>query len=76
MINLGLFLIVLGWAYQTWFLYKGNKQIQPIFIGTYALGVLFLVFGAPNAGVASLASLDGLSLIIAIFALILVIRKK
>jgi len=76
MINLGLFLIVLAWAYQAWFLYKGNKNVQSVFIGTYALGVLFLVFGAPNAGVTSLVSLDGLSLLIAIASLILVIRKK
>jgi hypothetical protein len=76
MTNFGLFLIVLGWAYQAWSLLKGSKLIQPIFIGLYALGVLFLVFGVPNADVTNFISLDGLSLIIALMVLVLAIKKK
>jgi len=72
MTNFGLLLIVLGWAYQTWFLFKGNKTVQPIFVGAYALGVLFLVLGASS----DFISLDGLSFIIAAIALILVLKKK
>jgi glucose uptake protein GlcU len=75
MTNFGLLLIVLGWGYQAWSLFRGNKTIRPVFVGMYALGVLFLMLGVSPIGVSSFLSLDGLSFIIALIILVLLLRK-
>ncbi len=72
----GLLLIVLGWGYQAWSLFGGNKAIRPVFVGTYALGVLFLMLGVSPIRISNLISLDGLSFVIAIVVLILILRKE
>ena len=72
----GLLLIVLGWAYQVWFLAKRETAIQPVFVGLYALGVLFLILGVSPMSILNFISLDGLSFVIAVIALILILRKK
>jgi len=76
MTNLGLLIIVLGWIYQAWSLFNGDKLIQPIFVGLYALGVLFLILGASPINALNFISLDGLSFIIAIIVLVLALKKK
>lgn len=76
MTNIGLILIVLGWAYQVLCLYKNDKKLQPIFVGSYAVGVLFLVMGSSVGDIPNFISLDGFSFILALFALVLVLRKN
>ncbi|MGB2706232.1 MAG: hypothetical protein WBC74_05210 [Candidatus Omnitrophota bacterium] len=39
----GLILITVAWFTQLYFLFKGNKEMQPVFVVTYMIGVLLLV---------------------------------
>lgn len=76
MINIGLLLIVLGWAYQAWSLFKKSKIIQPIFVGFYALGVLFLIIGISPFSLYNFLSLNGLSFIFSLIVLMLILKKN
>jgi hypothetical protein len=76
MTNFGLALIVFAWAYQAWRLLRGNKMIQPVFVGLYALGVLFLIISNSAVGALNFVSLDGLSFLLALAVLALILMKK
>ncbi len=42
---IGLVLIVLGWAMQVFFTYKGDREINLLFLICYALGTVVLTIG-------------------------------
>ncbi|MFA5349521.1 MAG: hypothetical protein WC309_04115 [Candidatus Paceibacterota bacterium] len=42
LVILGLVLIVLGWALQVFFAYKGEREIHMLFLICYALGTFVL----------------------------------
>ncbi len=42
-IGAGLVLVAIGWLIQLAYLIRGNKEIQPLFIVFYLVGVSFLV---------------------------------
>jgi hypothetical protein len=42
---IGLVLIVIGWVLQVFFTYKGDKEINLLFLICYALGTLVLAMG-------------------------------
>lgn len=75
--TLGLSLIILGWAYQAWRLFRDSRAIQPIFAFLYALGVFFLVVGDSLAiNFKNFLSLNGFSFILAVIVLTLILLKK
>jgi len=74
--TLGLIVIVLGWAYQAFAIFKDNKKIQPVFVGLYASGVLLLILGAEGNNILNFISPDGLSLVLALFVLFFALKKK
>lgn len=76
MTNIGLLLIVLAWAYQAWRLFKGDRNIQPIFAGLYAVGVLLLIIGSSVSGIPNFLSLDTVSFLIALLVLLLIVKKR
>lgn len=46
LVSIGLLIISLAWLIQLAFSWKGNKEIQPVFILCYAFGVLLVAIGA------------------------------
>lgn len=72
----GLIVIVLGWLYQALAIFKGDKKIQPVFVGLYAFGVLLLILGAEGNNILNFISPDGLSLVLALIVLFFALKKK
>ena len=66
---IGLGLIIAGWLVQLARSWKGDKRIQPAFIGIYAVGVLALAFDGFASGLTELALLNTASLIAAALVL-------
>ena len=50
MVAIGLLLISFAWLLQLFFLFKDGKNIQPLFIIVYMVGVLLLVISAFSKG--------------------------
>ena len=72
----GLILIVIAWLIQLYFVLRGNKKIQPLFIIVYIIGVSLLVYdGFVASGIAG-AKFDLASLIASAVVLIAVLAKK
>jgi hypothetical protein len=69
---LSLVIISLAWFYQ---LFSSKKQIQPVFVGAYALGVAFLIIDGFLSGAMSIAIFNILTLAPAVL-LFLKLRAK
>ncbi|MGI5826408.1 MAG: hypothetical protein ACOX50_03275 [Patescibacteria group bacterium] len=69
---LGLLIISLAWFYQLFF---PKKQIQPIFVGVYSLGVVFLIIDGFLSGAMTIAIFNILTLAPAVL-LFLKLRAK
>ncbi len=41
----GLGLIALAWIIQLYYILRGNREIQPVFVGIYMVAVVLLVVG-------------------------------
>jgi len=74
--GIGLFLVTIAWLVQLYFVLKGDKKIQPLFIIVYMVGVFMLVYGAfVTSGIAG-AKFELASLITSTMVLIAVLAKK
>jgi len=62
---------VVAWIYQLIKVLQGESKIQKIFVGGYALGVLFLVIDGYKSGSLMMASLNLIALVLAFFVLVL-----
>lgn len=71
MTSIGLTIILLSWLYQLIMILKKDHNLQNIFVGGYALGVLLLVVDGYRSGISMIASLNLLTLLAAFFVLIL-----
>lgn len=69
---LGLIIISLAWFYQ-WF--SAKKQIQPIFVGVYSLGVVFLIIDGFLSGAMTIGIFNVFTLVPAVL-LFLKLRAK
>lgn len=43
--SIGLIIIAIGWIIQLFYVFKNKKEIQPLFVICYMLGVLMLIAG-------------------------------
>lgn len=43
--NLGLLIVIASWLIQLFYLFKGDKKIQPLFVGVYIVGVFLISMG-------------------------------
>lgn len=62
--NLGLILIIIAWVVQ---LMSKDKKIRPGFVVAYILGVFLLVIDSYAVGLLTMAFLNLVSLVLAIF---------
>ena len=46
----GLALIVVGWLSQLYYLFQGKKEIKPLFVVLYMVGVAMLIYTDYSAG--------------------------
>lgn len=60
--ELGLFLIISGWLYQ---LIQKTNKVEPLFVGLYIVGVMFLIIDGYKEGLLILAFLNLISLALA-----------
>ena len=74
--GIGLFLITIAWLIQLYFVLKGDKKIQPLFIIVYMVGVFMLVYNAFVASGIAGAKFELASLIASAIVLIAVLAKK
>lgn len=65
MAYVGLLVITLGWLYQLGSISKKKKEITPIFVGGYVLGVFLLIVDGLQNNLTALAGLNGLTLLAA-----------
>lgn len=72
----GLTLIVLSWAYQLVKMLSGNREIQPVFVGLYALGAVFLTYDGIASQLTTMAALNLLSAVVAGSVLVFLLSKK
>lgn len=70
--ELGLFLITAGWLCQV--IQKTNK-IEPLFVGLYSVGVMFLVVDGYKEGLIIMAVLNLISLALATVLLYRLTKK-
>jgi len=75
---IGLILIIVAWAIQILSLSKGKKELLLSFLGLQALGIILLVMSdfLTKYALSTLGMLNALSLIGAIVAMILLMKKK
>ena len=73
---IGLGLIVVAWIIQAYFIWKKNNKVNKTFVALYAVGVLVLTIDGFKSGLKDLATMNLLSLIIALVVLVLLMRKK
>ena len=66
----GLAFIIAGWFVQLFHAWKGKKDILPLFIAVYAAGVFLRVLDGYINGLANLALMNLISLIVAALVLI------
>ncbi len=75
--SIGLFFVILAWIYQLFVIKtKKDNHIQPVFVLTYAVGVLFLISDGFSAGMMTLAYLNLGSFIISIAVFVLLIKSR
>lgn len=43
--SIGLIIIAIGWIIQLYYVFKNKKEIQPLFVLAYMIGVLILMIG-------------------------------
>jgi hypothetical protein len=65
----GLVLIIIGWLVQLYYLFRGRKEVQPLFVGVYLVGVALLVYAALATGDTMAAAFQGGSLVAAALVL-------
>lgn len=76
MASIGLILIALAWLVQLYFLFKGNREIQPAFIVLYMIGVLGLVVNNTAASGIAGAKFELFTLIASGIALIKLLTSR
>ncbi len=74
--GIGLFLITIAWLIQLYFVLKGDKKIQPLFIIVYMVGVFMLAYDTFVASGIAGARFESASLIASTIVLIAVLAKK
>ena len=68
--SFGLACIIAGWFIQLYHAWKGVREIQPLFVMTYTVGVLLLVIDGYMSGLMELAMLNLVSMVVASLDLI------
>lgn len=72
---IGLGVIVFAWIYQFVSISFGNRNIQPAFVGIYAIGVLLLVVDGFMSGLSTIAAFNLVSFVVALLTLLLLVKK-
>jgi len=70
--------IALAWIIQLAYIVRGNRNVQPLFIGVYIAGVIILVASDVMGGVVDIAYAEVVTMIASLLTLValFVIRPK
>jgi hypothetical protein len=74
--NIGLSIIIIAWLFQLIVSLKKKNKLSFSFVILYSLGVLLLVVGAFSSGMATLATINLISLLASLSVLITITIKK
>ncbi len=73
---IGLGLIIIGWLVQLYHLFKGTKEIQPLFLGLYIIGVGLLIYSDAASGITTAAIFEAGTLLGAVLVLAKLLMSK
>ena len=76
LVEIGLILIMLAWFIQLVFLFKNKREIHPLFVIAYMLGVLLLVYESWKTNGISASKYEIITLIAAPIVLVKILMKK
>lgn len=76
LVNFGLVLVILAWVYQLFKVMSGSRQIDPVFVGIYVLGVVILTYDGIVGQLTTMAALNLLSAVAAGGVLVFLLSKK
>jgi hypothetical protein len=46
LLHIGLLIVIAAWLVQLYYLFKGDKKLQPFFVIIYLLGMIFIILGS------------------------------
>ncbi|MFZ0924984.1 MAG: hypothetical protein WCE82_03340 [Halobacteriota archaeon] len=72
----GFGLIALGWIIQFVYIVRGNRNVQPLFIGVYIVGVIILAASDVMGGAADIAYAELVAIIASLLALVALVTTK
>ncbi len=72
----GFGLIALGWVIQLIYIIRGNRSVQPLFIGVYILGVVALAASDVIAGAVDIAYAEVVTIGASVLTLVALLATK
>lgn len=72
----GFGLIALGWIVQFVYIVRGSRDVQPLFIGVYILGVIILTASDVMGGVVDTAYAELVTIIASLLTLVALFVSK
>jgi len=72
----GFGLIALAWLIQLFYITRGNRNVQPLFISVYIVGVVFLVVSDAIGGDINIAYAESVTIIVSLLTLVVLLLIK
>ncbi len=72
----GFSLIAVAWVIQLAYIIRGNRAVQPLFIGVYLLGVIVLAASDVVAGAVDIAYAELVTIIASLLTLVVLLIVK
>ncbi|MGA9079168.1 MAG: hypothetical protein WB581_02900 [Halobacteriota archaeon] len=72
----GFGLIAVGWIIQLVYIVRGNRNVQPLFIGVYIVGVIILTASDVMGGAVDIAYAELVTIIASLLALVALVATK
>jgi hypothetical protein len=72
----GFGLIALAWIIQLAYIVRGNRSVQPLFIGVYIVGVIVLAASDVIEGVVEIAYAELVTIIASLLTLVMILVTK
>jgi hypothetical protein len=72
----GFGLIALAWIIQLIYIVRGNRNVQPLFIGVYVVGVIILAASDVIGGAVDIANAELVTIIASLVVLVALVATK
>jgi hypothetical protein len=72
----GFGLIALAWIVQLFYIVRGNREVQPLFIGVYIVGVIVLAASDVIGGAVDIAYAELVTIIVSLLTLVAILVTK